>query len=37
MDIAFCSELFIKSGKQEEKERSKDVHLGLGGYLNLGP
>ena len=29
--------LFMKSCKQEEKERRKDGHPGIGGDLNLGP
>ena len=37
INAAFCSELFIKSCKQEEKERWEDVHPGLGGDLSLDP
>ena len=39
MNAAFCSMLFTKYCKWDEKkeEQREDVHLGLGRDLNLGP
>ena len=37
MNADFCSKLFRKSCKLEEKEKGEDVHPGLGGDLNLSP